>query len=208
MNIQGVDIQGVAIKGYTAPALRSLLSASGQTAYDAAATDSFFSVSAADYAAAAAGISTVSKYGLNDTNVAEAAGGWSSNYAQAFPSTIGTIPAGEYIFGFQARSSSIGTVTPLIATTFRGTYDPIANSPATTNGRTYYLRKASTATAAVSYIGIVYSTVSPLTSTTFTTATGAAASYDGAAPYAGPWTLWNGAGLLIFQTLSTPTKQW
>ena len=51
--------------------MRALLSASGQAAYDAAATDNFFAVSQADYDAVVAGLSSVTKYGMNDSMVAE-----------------------------------------------------------------------------------------------------------------------------------------
>jgi hypothetical protein len=189
--------------------MRDYLSPTGQAAYDAAATNNFFAVSAADYAAVAAGLSSVTKYGLNDTNVAEQSGGWSANYAQAYPSTIGTVPAEQYIFGFQGRGgTTVGTVTPLISTSFRGSYSAIANAPATvSNTRTYYLRKASAATAVTSYIGVVYSTTAPLTSTQFNLPLAQQASYDGSAPYAGPWTTWP-AGLLIFQVLTSNLQQW
>mgnify|MGYP006281135979 CR=1 FL=1 len=210
--MSGIMMMNMAHKTAAAAAvgsMRSLLSASGQSAYDAAATNNFFAVSSADYAAVASGLTSVSKYGLNDSVVAESSGGWSANYAQAFPSTIGTVPAGEYIIGFQAKGgTTVGTVTPLNSTTFRGTYSAIANSPATvSNTRTYYLRKPSAATAAISYIGVVYSTTAPLTVTTFNVPVAQQASYDGSSPYSGPWTTWN-ANLLIFQTLTTPTLQW
>ena len=188
--------------------MRALLSASGQSAYDAAATDNFFAVSQADYDAVAAGLSSVTKYAMSDSLVAESGGGWSGGYAQAFPSTIGTVPSGVYLFGFISRTQSGGTTTPLISTTFRGTYTAISNSPnaATGSARGYFLRKASASTAATSYIGLVNSTTGLLGSTGFNIASGQQGAYDGAAPYS-TWTLWPGA-FQIFQMLGTPTQQW
>ena len=46
--------------------MRALLSASGQAAYDSAATDNFFAVSQADYDAVAAGLSSVTKYAMSE----------------------------------------------------------------------------------------------------------------------------------------------
>ena len=188
--------------------MRSLLSASGQSSYDAAATDNFFAVSQADYDAVAAGLSSVTKYAMSDSLVAENGGGWSGGYAQAFPSTIGTVPSGVYLFGFISRTQSGGTTTPLISTTFKGTYTAISNTlNAPTGGaRGYFLRKASTATAATSYIGLVNSTTGLLGTTGFNIAAGQQGAYDGAAPYS-TWTLWPGA-FQIFQMLGTPTQQW
>ena len=188
--------------------MRSLLSASGQTAYDAAATDNFFAVSQADYDAVAAGLSTVTKYGMNDSMVAENGSAWSAGYAQQFPLALGTVPSGVYLLGFISRTTTGGTTTPLISTTFRGTYTAISNSPnaATGSARGYFLRKASASTAATSYIGLVNSTTGLLGSTGFNIASGQQGAYDGAAPYS-TWTLWPGA-FQIFQMLGTPTQQW
>lgn len=192
--------------------MRSLLSVSGQAAYDAASIDSFFAVSQSDYNAVVAGLSSVTKYGMDDSRVAENGAAWSAGYAQQFPLALGTVPAGVYLFGFISRTQSGGSTTPLISTTFKGTYTAIANSPnaATGGARGYFLRKASAATAATSYIGIVNS-VNGLMGTTDTNVTPSSngAGYDNTIPYS-TWTNWNGTGakLQIFQMLGTPTQQW
>lgn len=192
----------------TSETIRPLLSASGRTAHDAAANGDWFSVSAADYAAVAAGITGATKYVMNDSLVAENGSAWSGGYAQAFPSTIATIPSGVYLFGFISRTSAGGTTTPLISTTFRGTYTAIANSPnaAISGARGYFLRKVPTATAATSYVGLVNSTTGLMGTTAFNVAAGSRGGYDGAAPYSS-WTDWNGVGTpyLIFQMLGTTT---
>jgi hypothetical protein len=188
--------------------MRSLLSASGKTAYDAAATDNFFAVSQADYAAVAAGLSSVTKYVMSDDLVAENGTAWSGTYAQAYPSTISPVPSGVYLFGFISRTSTSGTSTPLISTTFRGTYTAISNSPTTPSGgvRGYFLRKASTATAATSYLGLVNSTNGLLGTTGFNVSAGQQGGYDNTVPYS-TWVSWAGA-YQIFQMLGTPTQQW
>lgn len=189
--------------------MRSLLSASGQSAYDAASTDNWFSVSSTDYAAVAAGLSSVTKYAMNDSLIAENGSLWSANYAQAMPSTIGTVPANVYLFGFMTRCGAGGTTTPLISTTFRGTYTAISNSPnapASNGTRGYYLRKASTATSAISYLGVVNTTSSYLTTTTFNPPVSQMGGYDATTPYS-TWTQWN-SQYLIFQMLGTSTHQW
>ncbi len=192
--------------------MRSLLSASGQTAYDAAATDNFFAVSQADYNAVVAGLSNVTKYGMDDSRIAENGSAWSATYAQQFPLALGTVPSGVYLFGFISRTQTGGTTTPLISTTFKGTYTAISNSPSAATGgaRGYFLRKASTATAATSYIGIVNSGNGTLgTTDSNVTPSSNGAGYDNTVPYS-TWTNWNGVGakLLIFQMLGTPTQQW
>lgn len=188
--------------------MRSLLSASGKTAYDAAATDNFFAVSQADYAAVAAGLSSVTKYVMSDALVAENGTAWSGTFAQAYPSTISSVPSGVYLFGFISRTSAGGTTTPLISTTFRGTYTAISNSPnaATGGNRGYFLRKASAATAATSYLGLVNSATGLMGTTGFNIAAGQQGGYDNTVPYS-TWVSWTGA-YQIFQMLGTPTQQW
>jgi len=185
--------------------IRSVLSASGQSAYDAATAGNWFSVSASDYAAAVSGITGATKYVMNDTLVAENGSGWSGTYAQAFPSTIATIPSGVYLYGFISRTQGGGTTTPLISTTFRGTYTSIANSPnaAVSGARGYFLRKSPTATSSTSYVGLVNSTTGFMGTTAFNVAAGSRGGYDGAAPYSS-WTDWVGA-YQIFQMLGTTT---
>jgi hypothetical protein len=185
--------------------IRALLSASGQSAYDAASSGNWFSVSAADYAAAAAGIASTSKYVMNDTLVAENGSAWSGTFAQAYPSTISAIPSGVYLYGFISRTQAGGTTTPLISTTFRGTYTSIANSPnaATSGARGYFLRKAPTATAATSYVGLVNSGTGLMGTTTYNVAVGSRGGYDNTIPYS-TWVDWTGA-YQIFQLLGTTT---
>ena len=193
---------------YAEPAMRVLLSASGKTSFDIAAENDFFFVSQTDYNAVASGLSSVTKYVLNDTFVAEDNQFQSINpyFALSYPSDIATIPSGVYLFGFICRTTSSGSVTPLISTTYRGTYTAIANTPTTSGSelRSYFLRKSSVATASTSYVGIVFSNPSPtggmITTTTFNYA------YDGSSPYS-TWTPFT-YGIPIFQMLGTPTKQW
>jgi len=189
--------------------MRSLLSVSGQSAYDAAANDSWFSVSSADYAAVVSGLSSITKYGLTDAQVAENGSAWTTGYAQAFPSTIGTVPANTYLIGFISRNTNGGTSTPLISTTFKGTYTAISNSPnaATGGARGYFLRKATSATASTSYIGILPAgSTGSLTTTGFNPPVAQMGGYDATSPYS-TWSQWNGA-YLIFQMIGTPTNQW
>lgn len=188
--------------------MRGLLSVSGQSAYDAATIDDFFAVSQTDYNAVAEGLSSITKYVMSDALVAENGSGWSAGYAQAFPSTISTIPSGVYLFGFISRTSSSGTSTPLISTTFRGTYTAISNAPTTPSSgvRGYFLRKASAATAATSYVGLLNSTTGYLGTTGFNVSAEARGGYDNTVPYS-TWTPHAGT-YQIFQLLGTPTQQW
>jgi hypothetical protein len=198
---------------YVEPAMRVLLSESGKTSFDEATENDFFLVSQTDYNAVASGLSSVTKYVLNDTFAAQvnlSIWGLGSGFARAYPSDIATIPSGVYLFGFIYRTQTSSTVTPLISTTFLGTYEAIANSPTTSSGGgtiatsviSYFLRKSSTPTAVTSYVGITSTGGNiVLTTTEFTY------YYDSSSPYS----TWNTASLdpiPIFQMLGTPTKQW
>ena len=212
MIISGGTILGGRIKDYTAPTMRSLLSASGQTAYDAATGGNWFNVSAADYAAVFSGLASVTKYGLTDVQLGSGNNAWSANYAQAFGAGLNAqLATGTYIIGFASRTftTSIGTFTPLISTTLptSGTYSPIANSPTnnSTNALNYYLRRAPSAVAATSYLGIV-GNVNMYASNSVTGITNWY-STTGSPNFTAPWTAYN-ANPLIFQALGTPTLQW
>lgn len=207
----GIEIGGGITISRGPSAMRELLSASGKTAYDAAATNNFFSVSATDYANVAVGLSSVTKYVMDDTAMAVTpGGGWTANYAQAHPTSVATVPAGTYVIGFTCRQGgSPGTATPLIATAFPPTasYTAIANSPTQTtlNAQNYFIRKApTTATAATSYLGYVASSTCPLNNTSLT---GQQGYYSPSGPPFASWTSWT-ANFMFYQVLGTPTVQW
>lgn len=191
--------------------LRSALSPTGQTAYDAATVGNFFSVSSTDYANVAAQLSSVTKYVMNDSQMAVSpSGSWTANYALAYPTSVATVPSGTYVIGFTCRQAGTsGTATPLIATAFPPTasYTAIANSPtaATLNAQNYFIRKApTTATAATSYLGYVSSVTAPLNSSSLT---GLPGYYSPSGPTYTSWTSWN-ASFMFYQVLGTPTQQW
>jgi hypothetical protein len=191
--------------------LRGALSPTGQAAYDAATVNNFFSVSSTDYANVAAQLSSVTKYVMDDSQMAVApAGGWTAGFAQAYPTSVATVPTGTYVIGFSARQGgSPGTNTPLIATAFPPTasYTAIANSPAAAslNAQNYFIRKApTTATAATSYLGYVFTGAAPLNNSSLT---GLQGYYSPSGPPFTSWTSWT-ASFLFFQVLGTPTQQW
>lgn len=189
--------------------LRGLLSPAGQTAYDAATTNNFFSVSAADYGNVAAGLNSVTKYVMDDTQVANTGGGgWTGGFAQAFPTATATVPAGTYVIGFIAKAyNSNGTATPLISTAFppTATYTAIANSPTVGfSALNYYIRKApTTATASTSYLGLVLNVTSAQCASAVYTGSG---YYSTGSPYSS-WTAWS-TTFCNYQVLGTPTVQW
>lgn len=193
---------GAVVAGTT---IRALLSASGKTAWDAATDGNFFSVTAADYAAVASGLTNVTKVGMTDAQVAENGSLWSGGYAQAMPTTLGTLAANSYIFGFVTRSQTSGTATLLSSTTHKGTYTAVGNSPTTSAGgaRSYFIRKTPVSSgAATTYLGILQNTSALMGTTSFANAGG----YDNTSPYS-TWTNWTGT-FIIFQVLSTSTVQW
>jgi hypothetical protein len=214
MNIgSGINIGGgINIKTeVTAVTMRSLLSSASQTAYDSTTPGNWFNVTSTDYAAVYSGLASVTKYGLTDTQLGTGTQAWSANYAQAFGINMnGQLSAGTYVIGFVSKiSSGTGGITPLISTTLptTGTYSPIANTAyAPSSSYLYYLRRASTATAATSYIGIV-GNVTMTTNQTITS--GISNWYSSTSPnnFGPPWTVY-GANPILFQALGTPTYQW
>jgi hypothetical protein len=185
--------------------MRSLLSAAGQTAYDAATIGNFFSCSLADYNAVFAGYSDAQKIGNTDaifnTSVNSS---YTGTCASVLPQANSTIPANTYILGFAAKMLSNATpttVTPLISTTYKGTYTAISNSPTIVgSNRTYYLRKNPPITSVISYVGHVAAANTFDQATTSYTNAG----FDCSAPY-DVWNNRNGT-MPNFQMFVTTTK--
>ena len=208
MIISGTNFYNGTITASGVVTMRSLLSASGQTAYDSASTGNFFNVSAADYASVATGLVSVTKYVMTDVQISASSGGWTATYAQAYPTGVATVPAGEYIIGFVCKPySTAGTATPLISTTFPPTgasYTAIANSPTqpTASALNYYIRKApTTATASTSYLGLVLSVTGALVNI------GGSGYYSVGGPPYTSFTAWTPT-FMTYQVLGTPTVQW
>ena len=156
----GITIEaGVTISSPPSP-LRALLSPSGQTAYDAAVTDGWFAVSAADYGNVQAGLTNISTIGYTSANLTAATTGFSQNFGATLNDVNATVATGNYILGLASRGSSSGTLTfrPYVSTTFRGTYSTVGvgNCVMTQSATpTYWLRKnPSSAVASTSYVAV------------------------------------------------------
>jgi hypothetical protein len=198
-------------KGYsiskptTGVTMRSLLSAAGQATYDAATVGNFFSCSLADYNAVFAGYADAQKIGMTDTIFNTALGSaYTGTCASVLPQANSTIPSNTYILGFAAKlfSATSATFTPLISTTYKGTYTAISNSPSVSTGnRTYYLRKDPPITSVNSYVGHVTTAGASFDQATTSYSN---AGFDCAAPYDG-WTNRNGT-MPHFQMFVTTTK--
>ena len=196
-------------KGFTIASnnigMRSFLSASGKTAYDAATVGNFFSASLADYNAVFAGYSDAVKIGNTDAIFNTAVGSaYTGICASVLPIANSTISANRYIVGFATKmfsNTTPTTVTPLISTTYQGTYTAISNSP-TISGttRVYYLRKDPPITSVTSYVGHVAAANTFDQATTSYTNAG----FDCSSPYSG-WTARNGT-MPQFQMFVTTTK--
>ena len=177
------------------PTMRSLLSPTGQASYDAATTGNFFSCSLADYNAVFAGYSDAQKIGNNDTIF----------NTSVLPQSDSTIPSNTYILGFATKmfSNLNFTVTPLISTTYKGTYSAISNSPTMVGNaavRYYFLRKDPPITSVISYVGHVASNGTFDQATTSYTNAG----FDCNVPYS-TWTN-RTATMPNFQMFVTTTK--
>ena len=151
----------VAAAGGGGTQMRALLSASGQTTYDATSNNSWFNVTAADYAAVFTGLAGTTKIGMSDAQVTVAGpSAFVGTYGASLPQSYATVPATNYIIGFVTRSytSTAATIRPYVSTTFKGTYTTlganIITTPATTNP-IYYLRKVpSSAQGSTSYVAL------------------------------------------------------
>ena len=189
----------------TGVTMRSLLSAAGQTTYDATTTGNFFSCSLADYNAVFAGYTDAQKIGNTDVIFNTSVGsGYTGTCASVLSETNSTIPANTYIIGFATKmfsNPSPTTVTPLISTTFKGTYTAISNSPTITGtNRTYYLRKDPPITSQTSYVGhVAGANTFDQATTTYNNA-----GFDCAAPYSS-WTN-RSATMPNFEMFVTTTK--
>lgn len=127
---------------------RSLLSSTGQAAYDATAYNDWFSVSAQDYANVQAGITGATTIGLSDAEMAQPiAGGLGTENSATMAQNRATVAANTYVLGLvvrgQANANSF-TFRPYIGPSFRGnTYGAIGQNSLTVTGNSplYWLRK-------------------------------------------------------------------
>ena len=135
----------IGVNSVSTTTMRSLLSTVGQSDYDSTSVGNFFSCSLADYNAVFSGYVDAVKIGNTDVIFATTLGSsYVATCASVLPQANSTITANTYIVGFAAKmfSNTAGTtVTPLISTTYKGTYSAISNSPSIVGtASVYYLR--------------------------------------------------------------------
>ena len=143
--------------------MRNILSASGQTAYDAATSGNFFEVSQTDFDAVELNINNL--YTMGAVNRTATGGSWVSGYAYLHSPYELACYAGGQIIGMTAKFA--GSVTSgashqlATGTTYTGSYTTQANalSVAVSGGtnRKFYLRKDAPVEASN-----VYATVKPV----------------------------------------------
>lgn len=184
--------------------MRSFLSIDGQAAYDTTNDGDFFSASLEDYNAVFEAYADAEKIGNTDAIFATSTNtAYTATCASVLPEANSTIPANTYIIGFACKmfSNSTTTITPLISTTYKGTYTAISNSPSIIGtNRVYYLRKNPPITSTTSYVGHVAGANTFDSATTSYTNAG----FDCSAPYS----TWNNrnATMPLFQMFITTTK--
>ena len=145
----GISIgPGINIEYYKTPysSMRDLLSASGQTAYDAATSGDFFVVSQADFEAVESQMADVYTRGASTRTVAQSS--WANGFGFIHSPYESICYAGGKIIGLQHKFASMttaATVNLATGTSYLGTYANSANqwTVATSGGTTrkYYLRK-------------------------------------------------------------------
>jgi hypothetical protein len=189
--------------------IRSFLSGTGQTAYDAAASDAFFAVSQTDYDAVVAGVASVSTVGPDNTQFASTAGSpFSASYIVTYPQAAATVPANNYILGFRAVTGTSNSRWRIYGgPTFKSTspvYSQISSDSPSTGagapgiGTFYYLRKAPAVQAATTYIGIMGTQTLTMT---------AAGTFTGGGYTNAPFTTWSNwaTNMPKVQVIITPT---
>jgi hypothetical protein len=190
--------------------IRALLSGSGQTAYDAAASDAFFAVSQTDYDAVVAGVASVSTVGPDNATFTGINGSpFSANYLVTYPQANATVPANNYIIGFRATTTYSNQQYRIYGgPTFKSTspaYSQISTTSPSTGagapgqGTFYYLRKAPAVQAATTYIGILGTQTLTMTSN--------AVSFSGGGYTSGAFTTWSNwnTNMPKVQVIITPT---
>lgn len=190
------------VAGGGGTSMRALLSASGQTTYDATSNDSWFSVSSSDYAAVFSGLASTSKLGMSDAEVTVASpSAFVGTYGITLPQAYATVSANYYIIGFVVRGfqTTAATFRPYVSTTFKGTYTTLGSnivSGAASNSPLYYLRKnPASAQASTSYVAM-----GPRNAAGGNWA--ATGSWPGGAGYSANMTTWTN------WTSVTPIQQW
>jgi hypothetical protein len=156
----GITIEtGISIIAESGP-LRNVLSPTGQAAYDAAATDAWFSVSATDYGNVQTGLSGISTIGYTSANLTAATTPFSQNFGATLNDVNATVNTGNYILALASRGAGSGTIIfrPFVSTTFRGTYSAIGTGNLVISqsaAPTYWIRKnPSVSVAATSYVAV------------------------------------------------------
>jgi hypothetical protein len=218
--------------------LRAALSVTSSiTAYDAATTNTWVSITSAEYYSLSSTLPNIKWHGTNETGVRSTASGTSFNstltVVMPSASTQQIAPAGAYLVGFVARPGT-GNQTyifyPMVGYNYTaGTYYSTGSArhvaPPSVTGlsgfNAYYIRKAPTdSLSAQAYIGFAgnkvgsYGYLSYLTGTPMPSAYSTTQLYLSAAPTnsigasaTAPWTVYN-SNLPIFQILTTTTKNW
>lgn len=209
----GIDIGGGVTISPGPATIRSLLSGAGQTAYDAAATDSWFAVSSTDYANVQAGLAGVSTIGYTNDQLTNATTGFSRNFGATLNQANATVATGNYILGLVSRTTGTGSTLvfrPYSSTVFKGTYSVIGTGSLTMNQSavpTYWLRKnPSAAVASTTYVAVGAPTAGVL-NWGATGTWGAGATGGGYSSNMSSWTDFN-SNLPAQQWLLTNVQQW
>lgn len=200
----GITITNVDLRAYLSPA--------GKAAYDAAATDAWYSVSATDYGNVKAALVGVSTVGYTDNDLLNAGTSFSQNFGATLNQTNATIPGGNYILGFASRGAGTGSMTfsPYYGITFKGAYVTLGSNQITMNSSaapTYWLRKNPTLEVSTKYVAVGKPNSGATLSWGGTGTWGSGATGGGYSSNMTSWTDFN-TNLPAQQWLLTTTKQW
>lgn len=195
--------------------VRSLLSAAGQTAYDAAATDAWYSVSASDFANVKTGLASTSTIGYSDAQLTGTVSSFSQNFGATLDQANATVTGGNYILGFVSRAQGASggiTFSPRYATSFKGAYVTLGSnqiSMTTSNVATpaYWLRKNPAIQGGTVYVAVGTPNGGAGLSWAGTGTWGSGATGGGYTSNNTSWTDFN-TGLPAQQWLLTTVRQW
>lgn len=194
--------------------IRGLLSAAGQSAYDAAFQGDFFRVSASDYNNVRTTLANTRTIGDNADAILFTGTSYTGTCAALNTPANSNVDPGFFIVGFVARhqSTSGANFRYLVSDTARGTYRQLANQVPVTNvssSASYYIRKdPAEANVSTVYVGIVANSGNMLQSNTNWANGAFNCATSNAATITAPWSVRANATQPLFQTLLCGTRQW
>lgn len=190
----------------TSSFMRSLLSSSGKTAWDATVDQNWFEVSSSDYSAVSSGLTNISKIGMSDVQVTESGGSLGTNILNTLPQVNATFNIGYYTVGAVFNMASVPGIVEIRGTSvaYKAAYvNYTALSPSfsiSSVGLKYFLFKKPLSSAPSTFYLAIIATSGTLRIGTTT--------WPGSANNSGSSWVTSNSAQPIFQVMTTNLVQW